>query len=124
MENQISSTESEADGSLAEEAKKPMSAAERQSKKREKARLIKEGKYEMPSIDRAKTKLLTQADPDLKSVLADPEIRGSLTEADVAKLRVYVKNLRAKASKIKSSLTQIELQDISIKEKIKRISHK
>ena len=109
MENQISSTESEADESLAEEAKKPMSAAERQSKKREKARLIKEGKYEMPSIDRAKTKLLMQADPDLKSVLADPEIIDSLTEADVAKLRVFVKNLRAKASKIKNSLTQIEL---------------
>ena len=54
MELPLISTESEDDENSDEETKRPMTAAERQRKRREKARLIKEGKFSMAPLDRAK----------------------------------------------------------------------
>jgi hypothetical protein len=88
-----------------EASKRPMTGAERVAKMREKDRLLKEGKYVATPLEHAKQRMIEMHDPHLGKLEEDAGFFKTLSEDDLVKLRVFVKNLKAKATKTRVMLS-------------------
>ena len=62
-------------------------------------------------------------DPDLGKLEDDAAFSKTLSEDDFVKLKVFVKNLKANAAKTRVMLSQMESQDLMIKDRVKKITN-
>ena len=85
--------------------RRPLTGAERVAKMREKERLVRDGKYVASPLEQAKEFLAEMQEPDLGKLSENPALFKSLNDDDMMRLKVYLKNLKAKTSKTRAMLS-------------------